>query len=282
MYKDAHRIHYSPNPSSSPICSSSSSVNTSDPFQSNTSTLRKRAPMSDPGDTLHHVIQFTPSGSSSGTAPPSATHDEPPPASTPSSSIPSSPSDVQVVENTVEAKSSLDVATHSPARDPQAPPVDPNLRQTTWGIFKVAYVVPSIHFLSFAMLAEYWKGGKVLYRLLKELWIVDWQHCLEYYACTLWLIVSPSFSLCFAYLVLLNVRPPRSSFSLILTHPGRLSSSGSLIVKDRDWRPSYRKFNISPSCGYLVECSQIESSSTCEFYSIAIQQMRAHCRLGFE
>ena len=221
MYKDAPRVRYSPKPSSSPIRSSSSSVITSDPFQSNTSTLRKRAPMSDSGDTLHHVIQFTPSGSSSGTAPPAVTHGEPPPASAPSSPIPGSPPDVQVVETPIETKPSLEVATHSPPRDPQtASLVDPNLRQTTWGIFKVAYVVPSIHFLSFAMLAEYRRGGKVLYRLLKELWIVDWQHCLEYYACTFWLIVSPSFSLCFAYLVLLNVRPPPSLFSLILTHPG--------------------------------------------------------------
>ena len=216
MYKDAHRVRHSPNPSSSPIRSSSSSIITRDHFQSNTSTLRKRAPMPDPSDTPHHMIPFTHSGSSSGTAPPVATHDEPLAASAPSSQIPGCPADVQVV-GTVETKSSLDVA---PARDPPHQTVDSNLRQTTWGIFKVAYVVPSIPFLSFAMLAEYWKGRKVLHRLLKELWIVDWQHCLEYYACTIWLIVSPSFSLCFAYLVLLNVGPPRSLFSVILTHPG--------------------------------------------------------------
>jgi hypothetical protein len=200
MYKDVHQSYHSPNPSNS-IRSSSSSIFSPDPFQPSTSTLRKRVPMSDPGDTPHEVrIPFTDSEGSSSTA--SAL------VATPPDDDPCSPiADTHV--RVVDTKPSLDVATH-PLTDDSAPPsVDPSLRQTNWGIFQVAYVVSSNPFLSFTMFAEYWKAAEVLPRFLKELWTVDWKSCLEYYVWTVWLIVSPSFSLCFAYLVLLNVRPPR-------------------------------------------------------------------------
>ena len=193
MYKDAHQI---PNALNSPIRPTSSSIITPDPFQPRTSTLRKRVLMSDPGDAPHEVrIAFTNSEGSSGTAPALVTpldgdiHS--PIADTPNVPV-------------VDTKPGLDVATHHD--NPAQLPVDPNLRQMKWDIFQVAYVVSSNPFLSFAMLAESWKAAEVLPRFLKELWIVDWKSCLEYYVWTLWLIVSPSFSLCFAYLVLLNVR----------------------------------------------------------------------------
>ena len=205
MYKEAYQIYDSPSPLKSHIPSSPSSIITPDPFQPSTSTLRKRVPMSDADDTPHDVrIPFTHSEGSSGTAPALvvATHDGPPPGGDPSSSIADTRPNVQVI-----MQPGRDVPTHPP-EDPAPSSLDPNLRQTKWGIFQVAYVVSSNPFLSLAMFSEYWRAAKVLPRFLKELWTVGWQSCLEYYVWTLWLIVSPSFSLCFAYLVLLNVRPP--------------------------------------------------------------------------
>ena len=207
MYKDTHQSCPSPNPSNSPTRSSCSSIIAPDPFQQSTSTLRKRVLMSNPDDRPHEVrIPFTDSEGSSGTA--SAlvvvTHDDASLASDPSSPIACTCHNAQLVDT----KPGLNVATHPPAHDPASPSVDPNLRQTKWGIFQVAYVVSSNSFISLAMFAEYWRAAKVLPRFLKELWIVDWKSCLEYYVWTLWLIIAPSFSLCFAYLVLSNVRPP--------------------------------------------------------------------------
>jgi hypothetical protein len=164
--------------------------------------------MSNPGDRPDDVrIPFTDSEGSSGTAPALVvtTHDDPSLAGDLSSTTAYTRHNAQLVNS----KPGLNVATHPPAHDPASPSLDPNLRQTKWGIFQVAYVVSSRPLLSLAMFAEYWRAAKVLPRFLKELWIVDWQSCLEYYIWTLWLIIAPSFSLCFAYLVLLNVRPPR-------------------------------------------------------------------------
>jgi hypothetical protein len=156
----------------------------------------------DRGDTPHDLlIPFSDSeGSSSGTtpAPLRATHDDRYQAANAPSQV-DSPPNVQGVD----AKSRVNVI--ASANDPFA---DPNLRQTTWGIFQVAYDASSAPLPSFSIVAEYWTGGQFLFRFLKELWSVDSRLCFEYYICTLWMIVSPSFSLCFAYLVLLNVRPP--------------------------------------------------------------------------
>lgn len=157
--------------------------------------------MPDPEDPSHDVRipVVTDSERSSGTGPALelATHADP--SLDTSSPVNDSPPKFQAIGT----KSGLDVPTQALADD--SAPVDPNLRQTTWGIFQVAYVASSVPFLSFASLDEYRRGAKVLYRFLKEMWTIDWQSCLEYYAFTLWLIVSPSFSLCFAYLVLLNL-----------------------------------------------------------------------------
>ena len=208
MYKDVHQSRHSRNPSNSPIRSSSSSIITpGGPFQPSTSTLRKRVLMSNPGDRPHDVrLPFNDSEWSSGTAPALVvtTHDDPSLTGNPSSTIAYSHHNAHLVN----AKPGLNVATHPPAHDPAPPSIDPNLRQTKWGIFQVAYVVSSKPLLSLAMFSEYWRAAKVLPRFLKELWTVDWQSCLEYYVWTLWLIIAPSFSLCFSYLVLLNVGLP--------------------------------------------------------------------------